>query len=109
MLLAQCTKWERWSPTAQRKPLNGIRKLPSKGSLKLDPIPDVPLTVIASQKNLDDPEHGLVWDKLQHELTKLTHDSKYVVAHGSGHFVQVDRPEIVIDAVRDVLKRAAST
>jgi pimeloyl-ACP methyl ester carboxylesterase len=36
----------------------------------------------------------------------MTHDSRYVVAKGSGHFVQVDRPEIVVDAIRDVLKRA---
>jgi pimeloyl-ACP methyl ester carboxylesterase len=78
-----------------------------RGKLKLEPIPDVPLTVIASQQNLDDPEHGKVWRELQHEFTKLTSDSKYVVAKHSGHFVMVDRPEIVIDAIRDVLDRAS--
>jgi pimeloyl-ACP methyl ester carboxylesterase len=88
---------------------DGMRSLVdenNRGSLKFEPIPDVPLTVIASQKNLDDPEHGEVWRKLQYEFTRMTHDSRYVVAKGSGHFVQVDRPEIVVDAVRDVLKRA---
>lgn len=77
------------------------------GSLKLDPIPDVPLTVIASEKNLRDEEFGRSWTKLQHEFLKLTTDSKYIVARDSGHFVMVDRPEIVLDAVEDVITRSS--
>ena len=80
----------------------------NSGTLKMQPIPGVPITVIASQKNLDDPEHGQVWHRLQAEFMKLSSDARYVEATGSGHFVQVDRPEIVIDAVRDVLSRAAA-
>jgi len=76
------------------------------GTLKLDPIPDVPLTVIASEENLNDPEFGRAWNKLQHAFLKLTSDSKYVVAKGSGHFVAVDKPHVVLDAIEDVIERS---
>ncbi len=75
------------------------------GTLKLEPIPHVPLVVIATTHNLNDPSHGKVWNELQHELVALSPGAKYVVAH-SGHFVQVDEPHVVIHAVRDVLERA---
>ena len=74
------------------------------GTLKLEPIPHVPLVVIATTQNLNDPEHGKVWNQLQHELVALSPGAKYVVAD-CGHFVQVQKPEIVINAVREVLSR----
>jgi len=77
----------------------------NSGKLKLEPIPHVPLVVIATTQNLNDPEHGAVWNKLQHELLALSPGAKYVVAN-SGHFVQVDEPHIVIDAVREVVEAA---
>jgi pimeloyl-ACP methyl ester carboxylesterase len=78
-----------------------------RGSLKAEPIPAVPLSVIASEENLDDAEHGKVWGELQHELAGMSPDSSYVVAKGSGHFVMVQRPHVVLDAIRDVLARSA--
>ena len=65
------------------------------------PFPDVPLTVIAAT------DHGPFfkeWEptlmRLQQGLAALSAQSVVVVAQGSGHDVQVDRPAIVIDAVR---------
>ncbi len=78
----------------------------ASGALTMKPIPDVPLVVIASEKNLEDPEHGRVWNELQHEFLKLTSDATYVEAKGSGHFVMVDRPRVVVEAIRDVVEKA---
>ena len=71
------------------------------------PFPDVPLTVIAAT------DHGPFfkeWEptlmRLQQQLAGLSPQSTFIVAHGSGHDVQVDRPEMVIHAVRDMMRTA---
>jgi len=67
------------------------------------PFPDVPLEVIAAT------DHGPFykeWEptlmRLQQRLATLSPQSTFMVADGSGHDVQIDRPETVIDAVRRV-------
>jgi pimeloyl-ACP methyl ester carboxylesterase len=37
--------------------------------------------------------------RMDQELVSLTPDARHVVAHNSGHFIQVDEPELVIEAV----------
>ena len=44
-----------------------------------------------------------VWAQMQDELAALSPRGRVVVAEGSGHGVQVDRPDVVIAAIRDVL------
>jgi len=65
------------------------------------PFPDVPLTVIAAT------DHGPFfkqWEptlmRLQQQLATLSPQATFIVAHGSGHDVQIDRPETVIDALK---------
>jgi pimeloyl-ACP methyl ester carboxylesterase len=67
--------------------------------------PSVVLTVIAAT------DHGPFfreWEptlmRLQQQLATLSPQSTLIVAQGSGHDVQVDRPEIVVDAVRRMMK-----
>jgi pimeloyl-ACP methyl ester carboxylesterase len=76
------------------------------GRLKLDPIPALPVYVLTSDKNLEDPEVGDLWREVQGELADLSPDTKHIVAKDSGHFIQQDRPEMVVEAIQDVLKRA---
>jgi pimeloyl-ACP methyl ester carboxylesterase len=74
----------------------------SNGQIKNGaPFPDVPLTVIAAT------DHGPFfkeWEptltRLQQQLATLSPQSAFIVAQGSGHDIQVDRPQTVIDAVR---------
>lgn len=47
------------------------------------------------------------WTKMQMELTHLSTRGTQVIAKGSGHYVQLDRPELVIEAVRNVVGLAA--
>jgi hypothetical protein len=67
--------------------------------------PSVVLTVIAAT------DHGPFfseWEptlmRLQQQLATLSPQSTLIVAQGSGHDVQVDRPEIVVDAARRMMK-----
>jgi pimeloyl-ACP methyl ester carboxylesterase len=43
---------------------------------------------------------------LQEELTRLSTHSTLVIAKGSGHYIQNDRPDIVIEAVHNVVDQA---
>lgn len=44
-----------------------------------------------------------IWNVLQEELRALSSNSKRIIAKGSGHYVEVYRPELVISGVRDVV------
>jgi pimeloyl-ACP methyl ester carboxylesterase len=67
------------------------------------PFPTVPLIVIAAT------DHGPFfkdWEPtlmtLQRQLATLSQRGTLIVAQGSGHDIHVDRPGIVIDAVRQI-------
>lgn len=76
------------------------------GELKLEPIPQVPVYVLTSEKNLEDSEIGPLWKEVQEESADLSPNTKRKIAEGSGHFIQQDSPDLGADAVRDVLNRA---
>lgn len=46
-----------------------------------------------------------VWDVLQNELTALSSAGERRIAHASGHVIQLEQPQIVIDAVADMVRR----
>jgi pimeloyl-ACP methyl ester carboxylesterase len=64
---------------------------------------EIPLVVLASGDSMASIPG---WAEAQAELAALSHEGMLVVAEGSSHLVQVDRPEIVIDAVLSVLDAA---
>lgn len=43
------------------------------------------------------------WDKLQEELARLSTRGERRVAKQSGHLIQIEQPEIVIEAIRDMV------
>jgi len=48
---------------------------------------------------------NLAWEQMQRELTGLSSNSARVVATGSGHYIHVDKPDVVIAAIREVAGR----
>lgn len=46
-----------------------------------------------------------VWEKMQEELAHLSTRGKQIVAKNSAHYIQIDRPDIVIDAVRGLVEQ----
>ncbi len=44
-----------------------------------------------------------IWTTLQLELAALSSQGRRIVALGSGHGIQLDKPQVVIDAIREVL------
>jgi pimeloyl-ACP methyl ester carboxylesterase len=75
---------------------------------------DLPVVVLASGVFLREaptrPEAGPrlheIWQDLQRDLANLSSNGVYSVVESSGHFIQRDRPEAVVDAIRRVLDRA---
>jgi len=49
------------------------------------------------------------WEKMQEELAHLSTRGTQTIARNSAHYIQNDRPEIVINAVRKVVEEARSS
>jgi len=60
---------------------------------------DKPLVDVSTDEAL-----GPDYVKLQTELLSLSQNSKQIIAEKSGHFVIIDRPDVVIDAIRQAVQ-----
>jgi len=75
---------------------------------------DMPLVVLSHDPDIPQPDlpEDLVkptndaWRQMQEELTQLSTAGKQVTAKNSGHYIQLDRPDLVVDAVRTVVDQA---
>ena len=63
------------------------------------PFPPVPLIVLAATDHEDTPEREALWRDVQARTAALSPRGRLVVAEGSGHLVQQDKPAAVIQAV----------
>ncbi len=73
-----------------------------------EPLPDVPLVVLSRGKRVwPETDYGdameASWKELQDDLIHLNHHSTHVIAENSGHLIHLDEPELVEDAIQDVL------
>ena len=75
---------------------------------------DIPLAVVSHDpdKSSADLPADLArpindaWERMQEELAHLSTRGTQVIAKNSSHYIQIDRPDVVIDAVRGVLDLA---
>jgi len=50
-----------------------------------------------------------LWETMQEDLAHLSTRGAQTVAKNSGHYIQIDRPDVVIDAVRRIVEQARGT
>jgi len=72
---------------------------------------DMPLIVVSQDP--DTPQYDLpedlvrptndAWQQMQRELAQLSTRGTQVTAKGSAHYIQLDRPDVVMEAVRKIL------
>ena len=74
---------------------------------------DIPLVVLSHGDNpvpflseADNQKLEQAWQAMQTELAAQSSNSKQIVAEDSGHYIQLDQPQLVIDAVREVVGMA---
>lgn len=66
------------------------------------PLPDIPLVVLSAGR--DRPEW---WMELQKDLPNIVPTKgRYILAEESGHWIQNDQPELVTEAIRQVVEEA---
>jgi hypothetical protein len=47
-----------------------------------------------------------LWQELQAEPAALSSQGKLMMAEGGGHYIQLERPQLVIDAIAEVVTAA---
>lgn len=81
---------------------------------------DMPLIVLTAEQSIDTAAlkamgynaqidlAGIqqIWLELQNELAALSTNSEHVIVHGSSHTIQLDQPQVVIDAILKVVEMA---
>jgi len=72
------------------------------------PLPETPLVVLTRGKRVwPETEYGdameEAWAELQDELSYLNDLSTHIIAENSGHSIHLDEPDLVVDAIHDVL------
>jgi len=72
------------------------------------PLPETPLIVLSRGKRVwPETEYGNAmeeaWTELQDELSYLSDLTTHIIAENSGHSIHLDEPELVVDAIHDVL------
>jgi hypothetical protein len=46
------------------------------------------------------------WERMQEELAHLSTRGTQTIAKNSAHYIQIDRPDVVVDAVRNTVAQA---
>jgi pimeloyl-ACP methyl ester carboxylesterase len=64
---------------------------------------DVPLAIVSGG---DQPAEVLAEHR---QLTRLSSQSRHIVAAKSGHWIHLDEPDVVVSVIRDTVERARSS
>lgn len=75
--------------------------------LSAKPTENVPLFVLSHDPGDAPGPMDLAWSKMQEELASLSPRSQHLVVRGSGHMIQEDGPQAVIDAINWVVAKSA--
>jgi pimeloyl-ACP methyl ester carboxylesterase len=46
------------------------------------------------------------WKSMQSELVALSSNGRQVIARDSGHYIQLEQPQLVIDAIQEIVQTA---
>lgn len=75
-----------------KKSLSQLKR--SKNSLE-----DKPVIVISAEETNNDPQ----WQQYQKQLVSLSKKGKQIIAKSSSHMVNVDKPEVIIEAAKEII------
>jgi len=78
------------------------------------PFGDIPLSVLSRDPEKLPSEYSPdlgkivndIWEKMQEELRTLSTQGTQRIAKNSSHYIQIDRPELVVEEVRKIVEKA---
>ncbi len=73
---------------------------------KAGPFPNVPVLVLTAGESWHGEDRKW-WFGLQKDLASLSSKCRGKIVESSGHFIQRDRPEVVVEAIREMLAEAS--
>jgi pimeloyl-ACP methyl ester carboxylesterase len=101
-----------WEQFVLHTSYEGADYLASRAELKAAPsLPDVPLVVLTARHG----DYPFGWPRraldtlrvrLQGELVALVSRGRQVIVENTGHAIHEDRPEVVVNAIREILGTA---
>ena len=106
----------RWFETAIAEYAADEESCAAMRSLQNRSLGSIPLTIVSASELATPPNANLsaeekqrtmaVWAELQAELVTLSSNAKQVIAEGAGHYIHIDQPELVINAIREMVEAA---
>lgn len=92
----------------QRAEMDGLAPILEKSGALPGKVPDVPTVVLTSLVGTQSLGPGAVklWRDLHEELFHSTTNGMHIVTSKSGHTIQNDEPQLVVDAIRWVIERS---
>jgi len=98
-------------PGAERDETRETVRIQALGTVEgLTPLPDIPLAVLTSMRPSPKPAYinmtvrgHEIWRAMHEEWVQRSTYAEHIVTVKSGHAIQDDQPELVIDAIRFVL------
>jgi pimeloyl-ACP methyl ester carboxylesterase len=106
----------RWFEAARKEILCAWGNLAEARAAGITTLGDIPLIVLSRGLgrmtagpgiSAEDAEmSGIANDEMQAELATLSPKGKQIIAEDSGHYIHIDQPDLVIDAIREVVVAA---
>lgn len=87
-------------------------------ALQTGPFPNLPILIFSEDPQQRPPgweparlfpAFAITWNSLQEGLKQLSPHSRRIIARGSSHYVQIDRPEVVIAEVGHMIRSIQGT
>jgi pimeloyl-ACP methyl ester carboxylesterase len=75
----------------------------------LGPLPDVPVVVVTGTRRGQDAKRDAllpVWTAMHGDWVRALPQGRHVLADKSGHAIQIDQPELVVDLIIELVKQA---
>jgi pimeloyl-ACP methyl ester carboxylesterase len=80
-----------------------------KETIHTGPFGDLPILIFSQDNHpsATEPRSKVdeIWDQMQEELKSLSTRSRRIIAKGSGHYIQVDRPDLLNSRVADLIRQ----
>lgn len=73
------------------------------------PLGGIPLIVLSQDMTNRTDEHAKIHMRTQEAMAHYSTQGRQIIVPGAGHHIQLDRPEVVVDAIRQVLAAARNS